>query len=109
MTTADADIESLKSFHTLFGKYLDHMLVKFKQNRTIRTIQNFELYDKKWLISFAKVFMSFWNSFLRMKQLFDGKQSSFNVPKNYGSPTHVTRLKVASNMADPISLNEKRL
>ena len=26
----DADIGSLKSLHTLFGKYLDHMLVKFE-------------------------------------------------------------------------------
>ena len=32
----------------------------------------------------------------------------FQYSKNYGSPTPVTRLKVASNMADPISLNEKR-
>ena len=33
VTFANADIESLKSFHTLFDKYLDHMLVKFEQNR----------------------------------------------------------------------------
>ena len=26
----DADIGSLKSLHILFGKYLDHMLVKFE-------------------------------------------------------------------------------
>ena len=32
------DIESLKSLHTLFYKYLDHMLVEFKQNRMVRTI-----------------------------------------------------------------------
>ena len=31
VTIADADIESLKSLHTLFDKYLDHMLVKFEQ------------------------------------------------------------------------------
>ena len=30
----------------------------------------------------------------------------FQRSKNYGSPTRVTRLKVAPNMADPISLNE---
>ena len=29
MTIADTDIRSLKSLHTLFVKYLDHMLVKF--------------------------------------------------------------------------------
>ena len=28
---ADADIGSLKSLHTIFDKYLDHMLVKFEQ------------------------------------------------------------------------------
>ena len=31
VTIADADIGSLKSLHTLFDKYLDHMLVKFEQ------------------------------------------------------------------------------
>ena len=29
VTIADADIGSLKSLHTLFDTYLDHMLVKF--------------------------------------------------------------------------------
>ena len=43
----DADIGSLKSLSALFGKYLDHMLVKFEQNRMVPTIQNFELFDKK--------------------------------------------------------------
>ena len=38
---ANADIGSLKSLHTLFDKYLDHMLVEFEQNRMVRTIQNF--------------------------------------------------------------------
>ena len=28
--------------------------------------------------------------------------------KNYGSPTRVTTLKLAPNMADPISFNENR-
>ena len=32
---ADADIGSLKSLHKLFDKYLDHMLVKFEQNRVV--------------------------------------------------------------------------
>ena len=31
-TIADADIGSLKSLHTLFDKYLEHMLVKFEKN-----------------------------------------------------------------------------
>ena len=44
----DADMGSLKSFHTLFDKYLDHMLVKFEQNRMARSVQIFVLFDKKW-------------------------------------------------------------
>ena len=31
----DADIGSLKSLYTLFDKYLDHMLLKFEQNRMV--------------------------------------------------------------------------
>ena len=52
VTIADADIGSLKSLHTLFDKYLDHMLVKFEQIRIVRTVQNVELFDK--------VLTSFW-------------------------------------------------
>ena len=44
VTIADDDIESLKSLHTLFDKYLDHLLVKFEQHRMVRTIQNFQLF-----------------------------------------------------------------
>ena len=47
MPRPNTDIGSLKSLHTLFDKYLDHMLVKFEQNRMVRTVQNFELLDKK--------------------------------------------------------------
>ena len=47
VTIADAEIGSLKSLHTLFDKHFNQMLVKFEQNRTVRTIQNFELFDKK--------------------------------------------------------------
>ena len=32
--------------------YLYHMLVKFEQNRMVWTIQNFEIFDKNWLIIF---------------------------------------------------------
>ena len=55
VTIADADIGSLMSLHTLFDKYLDHMLVKLEQNRMVGTIQNVELFDKKWLTIFDKV------------------------------------------------------
>ena len=64
VTIADADIGSLKSLHTLFDEYLDHTLVKFEQNRMVRTIQNFVLLDKKWLTIFDKVLTPFWETFL---------------------------------------------
>ena len=31
------------------------MLVEFEQNRMVRTIHNFELFDEKWLTIFDKV------------------------------------------------------
>ena len=49
------------------------MLVKFEQNRMVQTIQNFELFDKKWLTIFDKVLTPFWKTFLWLKQLFDAK------------------------------------
>ena len=61
VTIADADIESLKSLHTLFDKYLDHMLVKFEQNRMVGTIQNFAFFDK--------VLTPFWKTLLWLNQL----------------------------------------
>ena len=44
---AVADIQSLKSLHTLFDKYLAHRLVKYERNRMVWTIHNFVLFDKK--------------------------------------------------------------
>ena len=70
------------------SKYLDHMLVKFEQNRMVRTIQNLVLFDKnkKSLTIFDKVLTPFWKTFLWLKQLFDAKiliqrLLSFSVPK----------------------------
>ena len=40
------------------------MLVKFEQIRMIQSIQNFELFDKKWLTIFDKVLMPFWKKFM---------------------------------------------
>ena len=112
ITIADANIGSQKSLHTLFLKYLDHMLVKFEQNQII---QNFELFDKKMVnyfwqnvdailedVSVTKTIVWCWT--INIKTII------FQCSKNYGSPTRtrVSRLKVAPNMADPISLNEKR-
>ena len=64
VTIADADIGSLKSLHTLFDMYLDYKLVKFEQNRMFRNIQNFKLFDKKWLTIFDKALTPFWKTFL---------------------------------------------
>ena len=36
---SDADVGSVKSLLTLFNKYLDHMLMKFEQNRMLRNMQ----------------------------------------------------------------------
>ena len=41
-TVVNADIQSQKSLHILFDKYFDHMLVKFKQNRSVWEIQIFK-------------------------------------------------------------------
>ena len=46
-TVANADIESLKSLHTLSDKYLDHMLVKFEQNCMVQTTRNLNFLTKK--------------------------------------------------------------
>ena len=45
-TVAKADIGSLKSLHTLFGKYLDHMLVKIESNCMVPATRNLELFEK---------------------------------------------------------------
>ena len=60
----NANIGSLMSLHTLFDKYLYQMLVKFEQNRMVQTIQNFVLFDRKWLTIFDKVSTPFWKTFL---------------------------------------------
>ena len=73
VTITGADIVSLKYLHTLFDKYLNQMLLKFEQNHMIRTIQNFELFVKKWLTIFEKVLTLFWKRFQWHKQLFDAK------------------------------------
>ena len=67
ITSAYADIGSLKSLHTLFGMYLDYILVKFDQNCMVRTVQNFDLFDKKWLTIFDKGLTPFWKTFLWLK------------------------------------------
>ena len=46
-TIANADIEDVRSCHTLFDKHLDDMLVKFKQNCMFQTTKSFENFEKK--------------------------------------------------------------
>ena len=46
-TVANADIGSLKSLHTLFDKYLDHILVKFEQNCIVQTTRNLSSLTRK--------------------------------------------------------------
>ena len=50
----------------------------------------------------------FWQSVVAILESINLKTIIFQCFKNNGGPTHVTRLNVAPNMADPISLNEKR-
>ena len=71
---------------------------------------NFELCDKKMVNHFWQSVLEdvpvtetiVWCKTINLKTII------FQCSKNHGSPTRVTRLKVAPNMANPISLNEKR-
>ena len=110
---AYADIESLQSLHTLFEKYLDHMLVKFEQNRMVRTVEDTELFDKKMVHNFWQRVDAIFKDVSVTETIvlcltINVKIIIFQYSKYYGSPTRVTRLSVTLNMADPISLNEKR-
>ena len=95
VTIIDADIGRLKSLHTLFDKYLEYMMVKFKQNHMVRNIQNFELFGEKMV---AKVLTPFWNRLLYQKQLFDAqiylKTIIFQRSKIYGDLTPVLGLNL---------------
>ena len=85
----------------MFGKYLDHILVKFEQNRAVGTINNFVLFNKKWLTIFLSVSPILEDISLTKNNCLVLKYEF----KDY-TPTRLTRLKVAPNTADPISLNE---
>ena len=107
---ADTNSGSQKSLHALFDKYLDHMLEKFEQNHMVQNMQNFGLFGKKWLTIFEKVLTPFWKMFLWQTIIqctsINWQTIIFHCFKNYVSPTRVTRLKVAPNISDPLSLNE---
>ena len=83
---ADTDIESLQSFHTLFDKYWDHMLVKFEQNRIFWIILNFDTFNKKPVNNFWQSIEAILEDVLWMKQLFGAtlllqRLSSFSAQK----------------------------
>ena len=61
----DAVIGSLKSLHTLFGKYL----VKIWQRRMVRNLPKFEFWPKTAICE--KVLTPFWMKFLYHKHLFN--------------------------------------
>ena len=67
-TVANADIGSLKSFHTFLKKCLYHMPVKCEQNRMVQTTRNFELFDQKkngfFITTFDTALVPFWKTFL---------------------------------------------
>ena len=43
VTIVDTDIVRLKSLHSIFDKYLEHILVKFEQNLMVQTISDLNL------------------------------------------------------------------
>ena len=58
---------------------------------------------------FDKNLTPFWETFVKVKLFSNAKLLRtiiFYCSKNYGTPTLVTRLKVAPHMTDPISVNE---
>ena len=120
VTIAYADLGSLQSLHTLFDKYLNHMLVEFEQNRMVRTIQNCELFH-----THKKMVNHVWQSgdailedvsvtetiVWCLTTNLNTRPITFQCYKNHCSPTRVTRLKVAPkiNIADPSRLTENGL
>ena len=80
-----------ESFHTLFVKYFDFMLVKFEQNRIMQNIHFFEFLAKKWLTNFffGKCWRHFGRRFCEINNClmlkYKWKLSSFIVPKIKGT------------------------
>ena len=96
------------------------MLVKFEQNRMVQTTRNLEFFDQKKKKKKKKrvFFPHFWQSADAILEHVSVAESIvycwnikfqttiFQRSKNYVSLTRVTRLKVAPNMADPISIKD---
>ena len=71
------------------------MLVKFEQNHTVQTTQNFKLFDKKWLSISNKCVDAILEDVSVTETIvwcliINSKTTSFHCSKNYGSPTRVT-------------------
>ena len=85
---------SIKFPSTLLDEYLDHMLVKFKQNDFVRVLttsctclQNLVLWDKKYdkaLTPFWNCFCD-WSNFLMLIEVGCKGAKKVNVSKNLGS------------------------
>ena len=82
---------------------------EIKQNCTVQTKWNLELFDKKtgsFKTIFDKALTLFWKTFLWLKQLFSAKQlisrlQSFSVPKITVVRIRLTRLKVKRREPHP--------
>ena len=57
-TVSNADTGGLKSLHTIFDTYLDHMLARFEPNRVGQNVQNFQVFDQTKNPSFLLPFLS---------------------------------------------------
>ena len=55
-TVANADTGRLKSLHTLFDTYFDHIMAKIGPNHMVQHVQNYDVFDKK--SSFLKPFLT---------------------------------------------------
>ena len=91
------------------------MRVKFEQIRMVRTTQKIELFYKQMTNHFWQSVDVIFEDVSVAEQLFDAKLlvwilPSFSIPKNYGSPTCVTRLKITPKyFAETISLQRKQI
>ena len=94
------------------------MLVKFEQNCIVQTTPKLwavwqrtgffkTILAKRWRYFGRRFCTMDWNKGLMLKYWFpDYHLSVTQCSKTYGNPTRVTRLKVAPNMADPISISK---
>ena len=85
-TVANADNRSLNSRHIPLRMFVPHAS-EFEQNRMVQTTRNFG----RCCVAETTINL---------------KTTIYQCSKNYISPTRATRLKVAPNMADPISIKD---